>query len=81
MNLGVLQAYVRAWRTHCLPFLPDFVEICNRESCMVTHVSTQCNMKRITTLRCTRLRLESALTGPVRIRKSKGHWICRIPTD
>jgi hypothetical protein len=23
MNLGVLQAYIiRAWRTHCLPFLP-----------------------------------------------------------
>jgi hypothetical protein len=32
MNLGALQACVRAWRTHCLPFLPDFAEICGRDS-------------------------------------------------
>jgi hypothetical protein len=27
--------------------LPDFVEICIRESCMVTHVCTLCNIKHI----------------------------------
>ncbi len=82
MDLGVLQACIRAWRTHCPSFLPDFVEICNKERCcMVTHVSTQCNMKHITTHRCTRPQLESTLTSPVRIRRGRDHWICRIPTD
>jgi hypothetical protein len=47
MNLGVLQACMRAWRTHCPSFLPDFVEICTRESRMVTHVCTLCNIKHI----------------------------------
>jgi hypothetical protein len=71
MNLGVRQACMRAWRTHCPSFLPDFVEICNRQSCMVAHVSTQCNMKHITAHICTRPQLESALIKPwVRIRGS-----------
>ncbi len=82
MDLGVLQACMRAWRTHCPSFLPDFEEICIRESCMVTHVCTLLrNIKHIETYRCTCPRLESALTGLFRIKRSKDHWICRIPTD
>ncbi len=63
------------------PLSPRFRRNLQQRELQVIHVSTLCNMKRITTLRCTRLRLESALTSTVRIRKSKGHQICRIPTD
>ncbi len=47
MDLGVLQACIRALRTHCPSFLPDFVEICIRASRMVTQVCTLCNIKHI----------------------------------
>ena len=43
MDLGVLQACMSAWRTHCPSFLPDFVEICIRESRMVT----QCGLTQL----------------------------------
>jgi hypothetical protein len=49
MDLGVLQACMRAWRTHSPSSLPDFVEICIKESCMVTKVCTLCNIKHINT--------------------------------
>ncbi len=47
MDLSVLQACIRAWRTHCPSFLPDFVEICIKESCMVTQVCMLRNIKHI----------------------------------
>ncbi len=47
MDLGMLQACMRAWRTHCPSFLPDFVEICIKGSCMVMHVCTLHIIKHI----------------------------------
>jgi hypothetical protein len=45
MNLGVLQARVRAWRTHYLPFLPDFVEICVRVLCQQPTSKFSCDKR------------------------------------
>jgi hypothetical protein len=81
MNLGVLQACVRAWRTHCLPFLPDFAEICYyRVKCkfMAMHVSIACIIKHIT-YNFTQIRLPAAeictVTSPKESRKPCSHHL------